>query len=52
VVAGEMEALGEWKPEIRELYRLLGIFALETARRRSLGTDTPTGLEDLLAGRP
>jgi predicted short-subunit dehydrogenase-like oxidoreductase (DUF2520 family) len=52
VVAGEMEALGEWKPETRELYRLLGIFALETARRRTPGADNPTGLEDLLTGRP
>ncbi len=53
VVAGEMEALGAWKPESRELYRLLGIFALEMARRRrSLGPESLTGLEDLLTGRP
>jgi predicted short-subunit dehydrogenase-like oxidoreductase (DUF2520 family) len=52
VVAGEMEALGAWKPEIRELYRLLGAFALEMARRRTLGTESLAELEDLLTGRP
>jgi predicted short-subunit dehydrogenase-like oxidoreductase (DUF2520 family) len=52
VVAGEMEALDAWKPEIRELYRLLSIFALEMARRRALGAENLAGLEDLLTGRP
>ncbi len=51
VVAGEMEALGAWKMESRELYRLLGTFALEMARRRAQGTENLGGLDDLLADR-
>jgi predicted short-subunit dehydrogenase-like oxidoreductase (DUF2520 family) len=51
VVAAELEALGAWKPESRELYRLLGIFALEMTRRRSRHPESLAKLEDLFTGR-